>query len=483
MPTREQLEAEARRRGLRPDGRWRDAEGDFAEVPRRADARRQGMRDIAQMPAPVRTMLGAFARDPEEPEYVFDAVVPRPQRSPIERAQILAGNIVEPIGNAYESLSKGIGSAVRDLPRNAIMAGMDANQWAGNEAQKAAQDPGAYADRLAGSAVTGWLNAPKTIGGPMLAQPVDDMIEGDARLKAGLNTGNAAEARSGARQALAGGAFTALNVLPAGAPVSRVARAGEGLPAARMPRQAAQAPGSVAYGDNALSQSVRLPTRDRLDPITQMRLDAEPIQGADDFDPFGRATPRERRFGRTGGTIPQQPEAGTPEWDAAVQAARTKRDGGMQLTRTERDLLRMEGDIQSGGAFSSVEMPGNRPGMPGVGSSSGDRSPSSRGLIKGAIKAGDELGYDRKYTRGLIKFGQEGMKPEATAARAQQQGWVGPVYRGMDSPTGETQFRPTISHAHEGQGVSTTKDPTVASEYSAAANTSPLAEKPSTRSW
>jgi hypothetical protein len=46
----------------------------------------------------------------------------------------------------------------------------------------------------------------------------------------------------------------------------------------------------------------------------------------------------------------------------------------------------------------------------------------SFGQLRQAIQIGDDLGYGRNYSLGLLKFGQEGMTPEAKAARASAQG-------------------------------------------------------------
>jgi len=48
--------------------------------------------------------------------------------------------------------------------------------------------------------------------------------------------------------------------------------------------------------------------------------------------------------------------------------------------------------------------------------------------LRNAIKAGDELGYNRNYTRGVLKFGQEGMTPKARLARAREMGFDTPGY-------------------------------------------------------
>jgi len=60
----------------------------------------------------------------------------------------------------------------------------------------------------------------------------------------------------------------------------------------------------------------------------------------------------------------------------------------------------------------------------GVQASSMPPPKPSFGQLRQAIQIGDDLGYGRNYSLGLLKFGQEGMTAEAKAARRDAQGYL-----------------------------------------------------------
>ncbi len=97
--------------------------------------------------------------------------------------------------------------------------------------------------------------------------------------------------------------------------------------------------------------------------------------------------------------------------------------------------------------------------------------------IRRAIKAGDELGYNRNYTRGMIKFGSEGMTPEARMARAREMGFDvdTPTYHGTrqgDIPAFEfgrardgSFLDSELTDVQSGRGVSLALSPEHAERY------------------